>query len=98
MSACAISSHGQDTLKYHYAILNLDRVHEYANVEYNNGYNEDLWKKLRLSLKQSRHEIIFKCFEYLNDNRYEYAGGEFFTSSMAPEGTTEYIFKRKRRD
>ena len=88
----------QDTARYFYAILNVDRVGEYANVEYSNGFQEDIWKKLNLKMKLSRHEIIFRCFEYLNEQHYEFTGGESSTGGTAPVQTSEYIFKRKRFD
>ena len=87
----------QDTVRYFYAILNVDRVHEYANVEYSNGFQEDLWKKLHLTLKNTRHEVLFRCFEYLNESSYDYTGGELATGIMVPSDTNEYIFKRRKK-
>lgn len=40
--------HAQDTAHHTIAILNIDRVHEYAIVDYNNGEQTDLWKLLHL--------------------------------------------------
>lgn len=87
----------QDTLKYHYALLSIDRYNNIASVDYNNGFSEDLWKKLSFSQKNSHSAIIFRCFEYLNDSGYELVSSNRYTGVILPENTIEYLFKRKKK-
>lgn len=88
--------HAQDTAQHTLAILNIDRVHEYATVDYNNGEQTDLWKLLHLKMKMSRHDITFRCLEFLIKRGYDLAGGPMWTADLVPSQTVEYTLVRKR--
>ena len=97
LGLCAQS---QDTLRYQYATLEVDMPNIILNVEYNNGYTEDLMTKLKLSKKEGRHQLVFRCFEYLNNNGYEMVNGSQYQKwdkilGVMTYNQVEYIFKRK---
>ena len=97
ISMSAICAFAQDSLRYHYALLSIDRYNNIASVEYNNGFTEELWKELHFSSKVTRAQLLFRCFEYLNDRGYELVSSSRYTGVVFSENTLEYVFKRKKK-
>lgn len=96
ISLSMITAKGQDSLHYQYAYLDADVSNRILTVEYSNGFTEDLFEKLKLTKRVSHIQLIFKCFEYLNNNGYELVSyGEYTLTQIPADRRTGFVFKKK---
>ncbi len=93
----------QDSLRYGYAILEINLPNKIVHVTYSNNTEETLIGKLKLLKENDRIQVLFLCFQYLNDKGYEVVSSNFYmkylplTASGSQEITSEYLFKKKIR-